>query len=160
MDKIREILNISLLLLAILASLTGIYAIQLITHADNALIKENTLLREEIAKLRETKPIQKKEEPKKLYSLKVSAYTPSKRECDSTPHITALNKKSRPGKTCAVGTDCLELLGSEVYIKGLGTFHCTDIKPSKGLDVMVGTVKEARKIGNSLRTVVNIKETK
>lgn len=119
--------------------------------------KENEicLLREENSRLLTL--LEKKEE-KKLYLLKVSAYTPRRKECDSTPHITALNKKSRPGKTAAVGSDCLELLGTEIYVKGLGVFHCTDRKPSKGIDLMVGNVKEAKKIGNSMRQVVKIKD--
>lgn len=121
----------------------------------NVLQYEICVLREENSKLLTL--LEKKEE-KKLYLLKVSAYTPRRKECDSTPHITALNKKSRPGKTAAVGTDCLELLGTEIYVKGLGVFHCTDRKPSKGIDLMVGSVKEAKKIGNSMRQVVKIKD--
>ena len=116
---------------------------------------EICLLREENSRLLTL--LEKKEE-KKLYLLKVSAYTPRRKECDSTPHLTALNKKSRPGKTAAVGTDCLELLGTEIYVKGLGVFSCTDRKPSKGIDLMVGSVKEAKKIGNSMRQVVKIKD--
>ena len=124
-------------------------------NLDNILQDKICLLMEENSRLLTL--LEKKEE-KKLYLLKVSAYTPRKKETDSTPHITALNKKSRPGKTAAVGTDCLELLGSQIYVKGLGVFSCTDRKPSKGIDLMVGSVKEAKKIGNSMRQVVKIKD--
>lgn len=151
--------------LLLLLALTGIYFNLTRTKEkinptpllkEELLTQEICLLKEEITALR--KELKEIESKKKLYSLKVSAYTARKEECDSTPHITAINKRSRPGKTAAVGTDCLDLLGEEIYIKGLGTFHCTDIKPSEGLDLMVGTVKEAKKIGNKTRTVVLIKK--
>lgn len=85
--------------------------------------------------------------------LRVTAYTPTKEECDSTPKVTALNRKSRPGYSAAAGTDCRHLLGKKVYVSGLGVYHVTDIKPGKGLDLMVGTKKEAKKIGASIKQV-------
>ena len=141
----------------------GLYGYTNNLRENNMMINQYDMKREsEICYLKEENSrlltlLEKKEE-KKLYLLKVSAYTPRRKECDSTPHITALNKKSRPGKTAAVGSDCLELLGTEIYVKGLGVFHCTDRKPSKGIDLMVGNVKEAKKIGNTTRQVVKIKD--
>lgn len=153
--NLKTIFFFSLLLLAIIGISFNIAHLTKGRNIDKILQEEICLLREENSRLLTL--LEKKEE-KKLYLLKVSAYTPRKKECDSTPHLTALNKKSRPGKTAAVGTDCLELLGTEIYVKGLGVFHCTDRKPSKGIDLMVGSVKEAKKIGNTTRQVVKIKD--
>lgn len=96
-----------------------------------------------------------KERHRQMVSLKlrVTAYTPTKEECDSTPKVTALNRKSRPGYSAAAGTDCRHLLGKKVYVSGLGVYHVTDVKPGKGLDLMVGTKKEAKKIGASIKQV-------
>lgn len=91
----------------------------------------------------------------KPQSLKVTAYTACKKECDSTPGITGLNRKSKPGQTAAAGSDCRFLLGHSVYIHGLGVWRVTDIKPGKGIDLMVGTKKQARNIGVSYK-IVNV----
>ena len=154
-ENLKTIFFFGWLFLAIIGISFNIAHLTKGRNIDKILQEEICLLREENSRLLTL--LEKKEE-KKLYLLKVSAYTPRRKECDSTPNITALNKKSRPGKTAAVGTDCLELLGTEIYVKGLGVFHCTDRKPSKGIDLMVGSVKEAKKIGNSMRQVVKIKD--
>lgn len=154
-ENLKAIFFFGWLFLAIIGISFNIAHLTKGRNIDKILQDEICLLREENSRLLTL--LEKKEE-KKLYLLKVSAYTPRKKETDSTPHLTALNKKSRPGKTAAVGSDCLELLGTEIYVKGLGVFHCTDRKPSKGIDLMVGNVKEAKKIGNTTRQVVKIKD--
>ena len=108
----------------------------------------------ELKELREKLALEKKANKlRATHMVRVTAYTPRKEECDSTPNTTALNRRSRPGYSAAVGPDLMFLLGQKVLVKGVGVRHITDTKPKNGLDVMVGTVKEAKKIGSSIKQI-------
>lgn len=63
----------------------------------------------------------------KPLNLKISAYSLSRAETDSTPNRTATMSKAIPGKTCAVSRDLKHLLGKQVHIDGIGTRVVNDL---------------------------------
>jgi 3D (Asp-Asp-Asp) domain-containing protein len=68
----------------------------------------------------------------KIYKIKrLSCYTPSHDETDSTPHTTAINKKVKVGRTAAVSPDLEFMLGKYIYIHGYGVFEVTDVTHSR-----------------------------
>lgn len=89
----------------------------------------------------------------------VTAYNPTKSQCDGDPNITAFMKKSIPGRTAEVSRDKLYMAGRKVYVEGYGVWEVSGVT-SKDLvntiDLMVGSEKTAMKIGNSKRRVVLI----
>jgi 3D (Asp-Asp-Asp) domain-containing protein len=79
-----------------------------------------------------------------------SAYTPTKEECDDTPHETAILKKSVPGRTIAVSRDLSHLLGKTVYVENLGIRVVEDLMNSRhknSVDILVSTKEEATTFG-------------
>jgi 3D (Asp-Asp-Asp) domain-containing protein len=80
----------------------------------------------------------------------VSYYTRSKNETDDTPNQTAVLTFARPGFTIAVSHDLKWMLGHYVYIYGKGVFYAEDLMGERWtnkLDILVGTKKEARRLG-------------
>jgi len=87
---------------------------------------------------------------------KVTAYTMSRDETDSTPKMTATQRQGRPGRTASVSKDLIYLVGKEIYIPGLGVWTVDDVpKPGDDtlVDLMVGTKERAREIGVSVREI-------
>jgi 3D (Asp-Asp-Asp) domain-containing protein len=79
-----------------------------------------------------------------------SAYTPTKEECDDTPHETAILKKSIPGRTVAVSRDLSHLLGKTVYVEDLGIRVVEDLmnpRYKNSIDVLFATREEATTFG-------------
>jgi 3D (Asp-Asp-Asp) domain-containing protein len=59
----------------------------------------------------------------------VTSYSSERRQTDSTPHITAINTRVRPG-TEAVSRDLLErgwAFGRKVWIEGMGVYTIEDV---------------------------------
>jgi len=84
-------------------------------------------------------------------TVRVSAYTPSSDETDSTPTITAVNTEVEEG-TVAVSRDLLGFLnfGDSVYLEGIGVFKVTDVmnrRYKRAVDVLMLTKKQALKFG-------------
>jgi len=90
-------------------------------------------------------------------NLRVSAYTARTQETDADPKNTAIMVKPKPGWTAAVSRDMVHLLGKKIYVEGLGVRVVNDIMAEDkkmAVDLCVGTVKEAAKVGTSERKVV------
>lgn len=79
----------------------------------------------------------------------ISAYSLSKKECDSDLKHTATMSKPSPGTTAAVSRDNLHLLGKKVYIEGHGVRKVTDVmnKRFKNRIDLLMSKKEAKKFG-------------
>lgn len=93
----------------------------------------------------------------KKHRLQVSAYTASRRECDATPEVTALNLKPVVGRSVGVSRDLKHWLGKWVYIEGFGVRQVTDLMNPRyvqSVDLLVGTEREARKVGRRRAEVV------
>jgi|WetSurSiteA1Bulk_404760.scaffolds.fasta_scaffold151285_1 hypothetical protein len=91
--------------------------------------------------------------------VKVTAYTPSEDETDSTPFINAMNKPIRYN-TVAVSRD-LEVMGfvfkEKILATGVGVLSIEDrMNPryKMSIDICVRTKEEARKIGKTFRTIM------
>jgi len=85
----------------------------------------------------------------------VTAYSPTKRECDSTPFITASNKRVKEGYI-AVSRDLEAYVGfgDKVFIKGLGIFEVQDRmnrRWKKRIDLFFFDTKQARRFGKKKR---------
>lgn len=84
--------------------------------------------------------------------LTVTAYSASKKECDSDPNIAASMSRVRPG-TIAVSRDLFEqgwVFGKKVYIENHGIFTINDLmnkKHSERVDVFIGHKKKAKSFG-------------
>jgi len=82
----------------------------------------------------------------------VTAYTPSKKECDNDPTITASMKKVRLG-TIAVSRDLFKdgwIFGLKVYIYGIGIFEINDLmnkKHKNRIDIFMWKKERAKKFG-------------
>jgi|GEM_PF-5125084 len=82
----------------------------------------------------------------------VTAYSPSKTETDSSPYITAFNKKVKPG-TIAVSRDLFLAgwtPGRKVYIYQIGVFEIADLmhrRKSNHLDIFFWTRDQAIQFG-------------
>jgi len=82
----------------------------------------------------------------------VTAYTPSKEECDNDPEITASMRKVKPG-TVAVSHDLFKsgwVFGKKIYIENLGIFEINDLmnrRWNKRIDIVMFDKKQARKFG-------------
>lgn len=86
----------------------------------------------------------------KIHIVDISAYTPRAKECDSTPDVTAIMKKSRPGYTIAVSHDLKWMLGHRVYIYGYGVYVVEDLmneRYTNRVDIMMDDVEKALKFG-------------
>lgn len=88
----------------------------------------------------------------------VTAYSPRPKETDSTPHITASNKKVRAG-IIAVSRDLYDLgwvFGRKVYIEGMGIFVIEDLMASRKrsqVDIFMWKTNDALKFGRQKRKV-------
>ena len=95
---------------------------------------------------------------KSVKSLTVTAYSPTKDQCDSDPHITASMLPVKEG-TIAVSRDLFEsgwVFGKTVYIKGLGIFEIRDLmneRYTNRADVFMWQRKDANKFGKKTLTV-------
>jgi 3D (Asp-Asp-Asp) domain-containing protein len=91
-------------------------------------------------------------------NLTVTAYSPTKDQCDSDPHITASMLPVKEG-TIAVSRDLFEsgwVFGKTVYIKGLGIFEIRDLmneRYTNRADVFMWKRKAANKFGKKTLTV-------
>ncbi len=94
----------------------------------------------------------------------ITAYTARSRECDEAPDNTAMMVKPRPGRTIAVSRDLFNdgwTFGRSVYIAGLGMFKIEDLmaeRHTERLDILMGTVSEAREFGKISGQAVLIAE--
>ncbi len=92
----------------------------------------------------------------------VTAYTPSREECDSTPYITASNKKVRAG-IVALSRDLEKKLkvkfGDFVVIEGIGTYDFQD-RTSRKLkltaDIFMWTKEEAMEFGRKQTRIYTV----
>jgi len=117
-------------------------------------ITQNMLrsLRSDVSRL-EASVCELQHRPKDVQLVTVTAYTASKRECDTDPGNTATMETPVPGWTAAVSRDLLRdgwVFGSRVWIEGVGVFEISDVMHSRferRIDVLVGTKKQARKFG-------------
>jgi len=89
----------------------------------------------------------------------VTAYSPSIRECDSTPYTTAFLKRVQP-KYVAISRDLLRQgwsPGRKVYIEGIGVKIIGDLMSPKvkgpHVDVFMWRKEDALKFGKSKRYV-------
>jgi 3D (Asp-Asp-Asp) domain-containing protein len=84
--------------------------------------------------------------------VEVSAYTASKDECDSDPHIAASLEPPRPG-TVAVSRDLFNMgwtFGKRVYLKGLGPYTINDVMNQRyemRVDVFIDHKRAAKEFG-------------
>lgn len=84
------------------------------------------------------------------YIVELTAYTARPEETNNDPTNTAIMELPVPGWTIAVSQDLKFLLGKRVYIEGYGIRRVNDLMNSRytnRIDILVGTVSEARKIG-------------
>jgi len=92
----------------------------------------------------------------------VTAYTARVAECDADPDNTAMMTKPVPGRTVAVPRDLFDdgwTFGRSVYIAGFGVFVIEDLmaaRHTEAIDVLVGSVRDARRIGRGSRRAVLI----
>lgn len=83
----------------------------------------------------------------------IYAYAPVRRCTDTTPHITASNKRVRPGMIAVsrdVERDLGMQFGDRVHIYGLGTFDFQDRmhrRYTRSVDVLLPTVKQCQEFG-------------
>ena len=95
----------------------------------------------------------------------LTAYTAHSRECDETPDVTAMMVKPRPGRTIAVSRDLFNegwTFGRSVYIAGLGVYVIEDLMHARHIqriDILMGTVREAREFGKISGQAVLIENT-
>lgn len=96
----------------------------------------------------------------------LTAYTARSSECDETPHVTAMMVKPRPGRTIAVSRDLFDdgwTFGRSVYIAGFGVFVVEDLmhrRHTQRIDILMGTVSEAREFGKIIGQAVLIAQDK
>ena len=96
-------------------------------HKNNLLIKDLKFYNELLTNI-----INYSKKHSKIYRIKrLSCYTPSHDETDSTPHTTAINKKVKVGRTAAVSPDLEFMLGKYIYVHGYGVFEVTDVTHSR-----------------------------
>lgn len=88
---------------------------------------------------------------------RITAYTSSPAETDSTPGRTAIMEKPIPGWTCAVSRDLAHWLGGRVWIEGVGVRRVNDLmneRFKRRVDVLVGKPKDAASVTADERKVV------
>lgn len=91
-------------------------------------------------------------------SLTVTAYSPRPEESDSSPHLTASNKRVRQG-IVAVSRDLFDLgwvFGKKVYIKDFGIFTIDDLMAGdkrNHVDIFMDDTAAAQSFG---RRVLNV----
>ena len=85
-----------------------------------------------------------------FWEVEVSAYTARPEETNNDYKNTAIMEEPKPGWSIAVSQDLRFLLGKRVYIPGYGVRYVNDLMNKryvKTIDILVGTVEEAREIG-------------
>ena len=93
----------------------------------------------------------------KSKDMRITGYLP-------TGNKTALGEDVIVGRTAAVSRDCIEFLGSDVYVLGHGVFRVNDLTNARldeefgmcTLDIAVPTKEDVYRIGNNTSTVVRI----
>jgi len=63
----------------------------------------------------------------RLFTVTVTAYSPTPDQTWGDPWIGAMGRRVRPGKTLAVSHDLKHLLGSRVYVQGVGYLVAEDL---------------------------------
>ncbi|KPJ65939.1 MAG: hypothetical protein AMJ45_04360 [Syntrophobacter sp. DG_60] len=102
-------------------------------------------LGQEVASLKAT-------ESKMVRLCTVTAYSPTKRQCDGTPLVTASGTRPKVG-TVAVSRDLFYSgwkFGGRIYIEGLGIYEINDLMHTrwkKRIDVFLKNERLARKFG-------------
>jgi len=89
--------------------------------------------------------------------LTITAYTNRIQETNSDNKNTATMERPVAGRTCAVSRDLIKWLGGRVYIEGIGVRRVNDLMNTRfeqSLDVYIGSVKEAIKLGKQRMRVV------
>jgi len=84
------------------------------------------------------------------WEVEVSAYTARPQETNWDFKNTSIMEEPVPGWTMAVSQDLRFLLGKRVYVPGYGVRYVNDlmnIRYEKTIDILVGTVGQAREIG-------------
>jgi len=110
-------------------------------------------LEQEVAFLREAKTVR---------LCTVTAYSPTKRECDNTPFLAASGRRPRIG-TVAVSRDLFYsgwAFGSRIYIEGLGIYKINDLMHERWksrIDVFMSNTRLARRFGRREARVVLLK---
>lgn len=112
-----------------------------------------------VYKMYNTKPappniIIEKDNSPKLSTLlaKITMYTPSKKETDNTPNLTASNKKVRLG-ICAVSRDLFFsgfTFGKTIYIENVGFCEIQDLMNKRmvaSIDIFTFKKSEAKQFG-------------
>lgn len=111
-----------------------------------ALTTQVESMRHELREIKQTKLV-----------FKVTKYTASKAECDSTPNKTALMKKPIVGRTVAVSHDYAHMLGKSVWVEGIGVFVVEDLmskRHKKTIDILSSSKTDAKKFGRKDLKVV------
>lgn len=132
------------------------------TELESAIVRDRHTLEllEEIEKLQReytflaarTEDLQTRIDDRCVQQVTVTAYTPSKNECDTDPHITASMQNVRAG-TVAVSRDLFEkgwVFGKKVYITGLGIYEISDLmhkKHTNKIDIFMWNKKDALSFG-------------
>jgi len=111
--------------------------------------KEIELHRSTIAKIKTDVDVKHS----KGVKVKITAYTPSKEECDDDPFITASNKRVRPGQV-AVSRDLFFekgfTFGKKIYIENHGIFVINDLMNKRhkhAIDIVLFDKGKAVKFG-------------
>jgi 3D (Asp-Asp-Asp) domain-containing protein len=63
----------------------------------------------------------------RLFAVTVTAYSPTPDQTWGDPWTGAMGRRVRPGKTLAVSHDLKHLLGSRVYVEGVGYLVAEDL---------------------------------
>lgn|GEM_PF-1099636 len=63
----------------------------------------------------------------RLFAVTVTAYSPTRDQTWGDPWTGAMGRRVRPGKTLAVSHDLKHLLGSRVYVQGVGYLVAEDL---------------------------------
>jgi len=89
----------------------------------------------------------------------VSAYWPSPECGEGDWTVGAMGTEIRPGKTCAVSRDLRHLLGTEIYIEGVGWRFVNDLmhkRWTKKIDLCVKSKKRAYEWGVRKKTITQV----
>lgn len=122
------------------------------------LLQQVSYLQQDVTDLAaKTRELQSRIDERCVERVTVTAYTPSKRECDADPRITASMQSVRAG-TVAVSRDLFEdgwVFGKKVYLMGLGIYEITDLmhkRHSKKIDIFMWNKKDAVTFGRRKTT--------
>lgn len=105
-----------------------------------------------------------KEDTNKPVKVEVTAYPPLEKCTDSTPWITASNKRVKHGYIAVsqdIERDFNLKFGDKIYIAGIGEFEFQDrMNPRiiRGIDIWMPSLQECRKFGKKISYILPIKE--